>query len=127
MLKKSSFIFASLCLSLSILSSPIHAAATPTTSPVQSPSSPQNSSCKPCERPFKRLVKAMHTLKKTNEMTEDEFKNAYLWLIKVPKENFTEVSDPDQKAADLLYKSKMITDVQYKKISKSLSNMPLSS
>lgn len=130
MLKKYTLLFTTLCLSLSTLTAPIYAQNEASskyapTAPTSSRAPIQNSTCKPCERPFRRLVKAMHTLKKANEMTEDEFKKAYTTIVKMPKETFKDAADPDLKAAELLHKGRMITDDQYKKICESLKSMPL--
>lgn len=119
----------SFLLSLTMGISPIYASpvapAHPNTPQTVKPSSDQKGPCIPCQRPFKRLIKSMYMLKKANEMTTDEFKKAYTTVVKMPKETFKDVADPDLKAAELLHKRKMITDDQYKKICASLKNMPL--
>ena len=132
MLKKFSFVLVSICLSLSAFSSSLMANVTSfhtvVTAAPERPAPPAlndgSRPCKPCQRPFKRLVAAMHELKKADAMTEDEFKKAFDTLMRIPRETFKDTKDMDQTAADTLYKGKVITDAQYKKISEFLKSNP---
>ena len=138
MLKKIGYITLCLCMTFSMFFAPVRAAHTssitvsattkePTISaaPMQGGNKPTGGLCKPCQRPFKRLVKAMHDLKKINEMTDDEFKKAFDTLVKIPKEKLAGSTDPDQTAAELLYKDKILSEAQFKKICEALKNMPI--
>lgn len=99
--------------------------STISTTPMQNNNKSNNGLCKPCQRPFKRLVKAMHDLKKMNEMTDDEFRKAFDALVKIPTDKLANSADPDQTAAEFLCKEKIISEAQLKKICEALKNMPI--
>lgn len=129
MLKKIGYIALSLCMIFSMSSITVSATTknpTISTAPMQNTNKPTGGLCKPCQRPFKRLVKAMHDLKKINEMTDDEFRKAFDALVKIPTEKLANSTDPDQTAAEFLYKEKILSEAQFKKICGALKNMPIS-
>lgn len=80
--------------------------------------------CPYCQHPFRRLISSMHALKKEGLMTESEFKKAFDAAMVLPIDSFKKAKDKDQYAANTLYKHKVITKAQYKKISAFLKNNP---
>lgn len=79
------------------------------------PTAPPREGCK-CHRPFRRFTAAMDSLKQEQLISADDIKKIYDALMKIPPETLDKVVDKDQSAADALYKDKVLTEEQYKKI-----------
>ena len=84
----------------------------------KTPNSP-NGDCK-CKCPFKRFASAVEALEKDKTLSSEDTKKIMNALMQIPRESLNRVEDKDQAVADMLYKDKILTEAQYKKISELL-------
>lgn len=90
-----------------------------TTSDKAQVSNPTHKKCK-CKSPFKRFITAIETLEHENTISKDDFQKIIDALMQIPIKTLRKVEDKDQAAADMLYKDKILTETQYKRITELL-------
>ena len=84
----------------------------------QTPNPPYKD-CK-CKLPFKRFTMAVETLESENTISKDDAQKIIDALMQISRETLHKVEDKDQAAADMLYKDKILTETQYKRITELL-------
>ncbi|MBQ1275332.1 MAG: hypothetical protein IIY08_08100 [Cellulosilyticum sp.] len=122
---KLNFIFLSLCLSLaphfsylkaSTIAIPIFQLPQINTSSLEKLLPvPSYSYCK-YNQPFKRFTTALETLERDKVLSKEDVKKVMDILIQIPLETLDAVEDKDQAVAHMLYKDKILTELQYQKL-----------
>lgn len=78
--------------------------------------------CKCNKPPFRRFVSALKQLEQDNMLSKEDFTKVMDALHQISRETLNKVDDKDQAVADALYKDKVLTEKQYKKISEILKS-----
>ena len=76
---------------------------------------PSYSYCK-YNQPFKRFTTALETLERDKIISKEDVKKIMDTLIQIPIETLNTVVDKDQVVAHMLYKDKILTELQYEKL-----------